>query len=63
MLLSWYVYFVKGDKLSGLFVGLWPPTFMAFASYFEQTRMRGMVERATGGGSGVVKSLERVIPV
>jgi len=60
--LSWYFYFVKGDKLSGLFVGLWPPTFLAFASYFEQTRMSDMVKKATGSsGSGVVQSLERVM--
>ncbi|MCU4801256.1 hypothetical protein OB920_12825 [Halobacteria archaeon HArc-gm2] len=60
--LSWYFYFVKGDKLTGLFVGLWPPTFLAFASYFEQTRMSDMVDQATGGSSGgVVQSLERVM--
>ena len=60
--LSWYFFFVKGDKLRGLFVGLWPPTFLAFASYFEQTRMSDMVEHATGGSSsGVVKSIERVV--
>ena len=60
--LSWYFFFVKGDKLRGLFVGLWPPTFLAFASYFEQTRMSDMVKQATGSGSGgVVRSLERVM--
>lgn len=61
--LSWYFFFVRGDKLSGLFVGLWPPTFLAFASYFEQTRMSDRLKRATGGGGGggVVQSLERVM--
>ena len=61
VMLSWYFFFVKGDKLRGLFVGLWPPTFLAFASYFEQTRMSDMVRQATGGGGGVVQSLERVM--
>ncbi len=60
--LSWYFFFVKGDKLRGLFVGLWPPTFLAFASYFEQTRMSDMVKQATGSSSsGVVRSIERVM--
>lgn len=57
--LSWYFFFVKGDKLRGLFVGLWPPTFLAFASYFEQTRMSEMMDQTMGGG--VVESLERVM--
>lgn len=60
--LSWYFFFVKGDKLRGLFVGLWPPTFLAFASYFEQTRMSDMIRNATGrGSSGVVRSIERAV--
>lgn len=60
--LSWYFFFVKGDKLRGLFVGLWPPTFLAFASYFEQTRMSDRMKRAMGKDSGgVVQSLERAM--
>ena len=61
VVLSWYFYFVQGDKLTGLFVGLWPPTFLAFASYFEQTRMSDQLHKATGGGGGVVSSIERVM--
>lgn len=62
--LSWYYFFVKGDRTKGLFVGLWPPTFLAFASYFEQTRMSDMVKKATqsgGSSGGVVKSIERAM--
>lgn len=58
--LSWYFFFVRGDTHRGLFVGLWPPTILAFASYFNQTRMADKVERAAKGGS-VVESLEQMI--
>lgn len=37
--LSWYFFFVAGDKERGLFVGLWAPTIIAFANYFRQTRL------------------------
>ena len=61
--LSWYYFFGRGEPEKGLFVGLWPPTFLAFASYFEQTRMSDMVERAAGGrpGKGIVRRVERVM--
>jgi hypothetical protein len=46
VLLSWYFFFIRGDREMGLFVGLWPPTILAFASYFEQTRMSDMIHRS-----------------
>ena len=60
VLLSWYEFFVQGNREMGLFVGLWPPTFLAFASYFEQTRMSRTLNRAMGGG-GFMESVERMI--
>lgn len=39
VLLSWHQFFLRGNREFGLFVGLWPPTILAFASYFNQTRM------------------------
>ncbi|MWV63461.1 hypothetical protein GRS48_01260 [Halorubrum sp. JWXQ-INN 858] len=30
--LSWYQFYVRGNKKYGLFVGLWPPTLLAFSS-------------------------------
>ena len=50
VLFSWYEFYVRGDKASGLFVGLWPPTILAFASYIQQKseakrRRGGMAER------------------
>lgn len=39
VLYSWYVFFLQGDRRQGIFIGLWPPTILAFASYLEQTDM------------------------
>ena len=50
VMLSWYYYFVRGDREMGLFVGLWPPTILAFSSYFTQTRMRDKLESSFGLG-------------
>lgn len=36
ILLSWYEFYVKGDKLDGIFVGLWAPSLLALASYAQQ---------------------------
>jgi len=58
--LSWFFFYARGDKQQGLFVGLWPPTILAFASYFKQTRMDDMVERATGTDT-LVGRVERMV--
>ncbi|SEN63771.1 hypothetical protein SAMN05216388_100477 [Halorientalis persicus] len=60
VILSWYEFFLRDNKEMGLFVGLWPPTFLAFASYFEQRRMGSVLDRITGR-SGVIDSVERMI--
>lgn len=36
ILLSWYEFYVKGDKLDGIFVGLWAPSLLALSSYAQQ---------------------------
>ncbi|SFF86878.1 hypothetical protein SAMN04488063_0589 [Halopelagius inordinatus] len=36
VLLSWYQFYVKGNKESGIFVGLWAPTLLAAANYVQQ---------------------------
>lgn len=58
--LSWYEFFVAGNREMGLFVGLWPPTFLAFGSYFKQSRMSDTLDRALGKGS-FMDSVERMI--
>jgi hypothetical protein len=35
---SWYLFYMKGDKVHGLFVGLWAPTLIGAASYLKQLK-------------------------
>lgn len=51
VILSWYQFFVRGNREMGLFVGLWPPTILAFASYFNQTRMADRLRGAMRSSS------------
>jgi hypothetical protein len=60
VLLSWYTYFVRGDRLRGLFIGLWAPTIFGFASYFKQTRMDDALQQATGKG-GLTTRVQRMV--
>jgi hypothetical protein len=48
VVLSWFLYFVAKRREAGLFVGLWAPTIVAFASYFRQTRMHDAMQRSKG---------------
>lgn len=58
IVLSWYEFFIRGNKLRGLFIALWPPTILAFASYFHQKRMEEQIEAVTPRGiSNVVNEL------
>ena len=60
VVLSWFMFFVARDREMGLFVGLWAPTFLAFASYFRQTRMHDTINRAMGGG-GMMERVEKMV--
>ena len=59
--LSWYYFFVRGDRQRGLFVGLWPPTILAFASYFNQRRMRQQLETVTQPGTTLKNALDSMM--
>lgn len=59
VVLSWYYFFIQGDRLRGIFVGLWPPTFLAFASYFEQEQMNRRLEQTMG--SRLMDRIERMM--
>ncbi len=48
--LSLYYFFLRGERQLGTFIGLWPPTILAFASYFNQRRMRQQLETLTQPG-------------
>ena len=32
VLLAWYQFYVRGNKEHGMFIGLWPPTLLAFSN-------------------------------
>lgn len=36
VLYSWYQFYMKQDKDSGIFVGLWAPTLLTAANYVQQ---------------------------
>lgn len=57
---SWYYFFVKGNKQRGLFTGMWAPTILAFGSYFEQTRMGRMMEHVMGR-EGITAKVQRMM--
>ncbi|GAB3025234.1 hypothetical protein [Natronobiforma cellulositropha] len=59
--LSWYYFFVRGDRQRGLFVGLWPPTILAFASYFNQRKIRQKLDSFTQPGTTIKDAFESVM--
>ncbi len=59
--LAWYYFFLRGDKERGLFVGLWPPTILAFASYFNQRKMRKQIESLTQPGTTLKNAIDSVM--
>jgi hypothetical protein len=41
--LALYFYYVRGDKQRGQFVGFWPVTILAMASYFKLEEIKQML--------------------
>ncbi len=42
--LALYFYYVRGDKQRGQFVGFWPVTILALASYFKLEEIKELLE-------------------
>ncbi|WP_254768006.1 hypothetical protein [Salinilacihabitans rarus] len=59
--LAWYYFFLRGDRERGLFVGLWPPTILAFASYFNQRKMRQQLNTITQPGSTLRNAIDSMM--
>lgn len=53
VLLSWYVFYARGDRHQGLFIALWPPTILGFASYLKQKSMEERLEQSMLAGSTI----------
>ena len=58
VLLAWHQYFIRGNRELGLFIGLWPPTILAFASYFNQQRMEQRLDSLKP--SSIIDSLDQM---
>lgn len=44
VLLAWYQYYVRGNREHGLFIGLWPPTLLAFSNAVRINDINRQVE-------------------
>lgn len=47
VLLAWFQYYVRGNKEHGLFIGLWPPTLLAFSNAVRINEITQKVESRT----------------
>ncbi|ELY62257.1 hypothetical protein C493_00485 [Natronolimnohabitans innermongolicus JCM 12255] len=59
--LSLYYFFIRGERELGTFIGLWPPTILAFASYFNQRKMRRQLETITQPGTSLKNALDSMM--
>lgn len=60
VLFALYEYYIRGNKHDGLFVGLWAPTILAFASYLKQRSMEKRLEQSMFGGSAM-RSIRKLL--
>lgn len=44
VLLAWFQYYILGNKQHGLFIGLWPPTLLAFSNTIKINNISRKVE-------------------
>ena len=59
--LSWYYFFLRGERQRGMFVGLWPPTILAFASYFNQRKIRQQLDTITQPGTSLKNAFDSMM--
>ncbi|SDK17327.1 hypothetical protein [Natronorubrum texcoconense] len=59
--LSLYYFFIRGERQLGAFIGLWPPTILAFASYFNQRKMRNQLETVTQPGTSLKNAFDSMM--
>lgn len=49
VLLAWYQFYIRGKKEHGLFIGLWPPTLLAFSNAIRINEISRKVESSVTG--------------
>jgi len=61
VLLAWHQFYLKGNKTRGLFIGLWPPTILAFASYLNQKAILDKLDKSLLSTPGSFESLRKLV--
>jgi len=61
VLLAWHQFYLKGNKTRGLFIGLWPPTILAFSSYLNQRAILDKLDQSLLSSTGGFESLRKMI--
>jgi len=61
VLLAWYQFYLKKNKLQGLFIGLWPPTILAFAGYLNEKAILDKLDQSLLSSTGSFESLRKMI--
>jgi len=59
VLLSWYQFYLRDNRTTGIFVGMWPPTILAFATYFKQRKTERELSDSQMGR--IRDSIERMV--
>jgi len=59
VVLALHQFFVRGNRMQGIFIGLWPPTILAFASYYNQKRIEKAVTAL--GPNRIINSIEQML--
>ena len=61
--LSWYAFFVKGNKQLGMFVATWPPTILTLANHFKQREFEQRIKMipTAPAGSNVRETIEELM--
>lgn len=44
VLFSFYLFYMKGNKMRGIFVGLWAPTLFGASTYLQQKEIKAKFE-------------------
>ena len=61
VLLAWHQFYLKGNKTRGLFIGLWPPTILAFSSYLNQRAILDKLDQSLLSSTGSFESLRNLL--
>jgi len=61
VLLAWHQFYLKGNKTRGLFIGLWPPTILAFASYLNQKAILDKLDQSLLSAPGGFESIRNLL--